>query len=139
MAKPVPIFTGVVDEDGKLWMEARGLFDRYLKATLKNKPVQIIVRVLQRPKSRNQLGYLWGVLYPVIAEELGYASYECDAVHDAFMRKLRGLRPEPNPLQLRVSLSEMTHEEVSAYIEDLRHCALMEFNITTPDAEKVAA
>jgi hypothetical protein len=137
MAKPVPIFTGSVDEHGKLWLEARGLFDRYLKSALKNKPVQVVVKVLSRRKSHSLMGYLWGVVYPVIAEELGYAEYEHDALHDALMRKLRGLRPDPNPLGLRMSLAEMDHDEASAYVTDVRHYALMELGITTPDPEKV--
>lgn len=134
MRKPVPVFSGAVGADGKLHLDARGLLTRYL-ATLKNKPVQVIVRVAQRAKSRSQLGYLWGVVYPVIAEDLGYAAYELDALHDALIRKLRGLKPEPNPLGLRVSLAEMPHDEVSDYISDVRMFAATELGIVTPDAE----
>lgn len=136
MSKPIPIFTGAVDMDGKLHLDARGLFTRYI-ATLKNKPVQLVLKVQSRMKSRSQLGYLWGVVYPVIADEFGYRDYEIDALHDAVMRELRGLKPEPNPLKLRVSLAEMSHEEVSAYIEDVRHWAVTHHGIVTPDAEKV--
>lgn len=136
MAKPVPIFVGSVDETGKLWLEARGLFKGYLKS-LKNKPVQIVVKALSRSKSRSQLGFLFGAIYPVIAEELGYTDYEIEALHDACMRELRGLQPDPNPLKLRVSLAAMTHEEVSAYISDLRFWVLDKFSIVTPDAERV--
>lgn len=139
MAKPVPVFAGSVDSEGKLWLEARGLFDRYLKSALRNKAVQVTVKVQQRRKSHSQLGYLFGVIYPVLADEFGYRDYEIEAVHDAVMRQLRGLRPAPNPLQLRVSLAEMSHEEVSAYIEDVRHWALTEHGIVTPDAEKAEA
>lgn len=135
--KVVPVWSAAIDRDGKLHLDARSLFLRYL-GTLKNQAVRVIVEKTTRRKSQSQLGYLWGVVYPVIAEELGYRSYEVDAVHDALMRKLRGLRPEPNPLGLRVSLAAMSHEEVSEYIEDLRHWALTEYGIVTPDAEKVA-
>lgn len=138
MAKPVPVFSGVVDRDGKLHLDARGLFSRYL-GTLKNKRVRLTLKTEARPKSHNQLGYLFGVLYPVIADEIGYCEYEVEEVHDACMRTLRGLRPEPNPLQLRVSLREQSHEWVSLYIEELRHWALTEFGIVTPDAEKAEA
>lgn len=135
MAKPLPVFTGTVDQHGKLRLDARDLFVAYAK-TLKNQAVQLVLKKRSRPKSQSQLGYLWGVVYPVIAEDLGYADYELEALHDALMRKLRGLKPEPNPLQLRVSLAEMPHEEVSAYISDVRMFALTELGITTPDAEK---
>lgn len=137
MAKPIPVFLGSVDGEGKLWLEARGLFDRYLKSALKNKPVQVVVKVLARRKSQSQLGYWHGVIIPIIAEEFGYAEWEHDAVHDAVMRHLRGLKPEPNPLQARVSMREMTHDEVSALIEDARHWMLTEHGCVIPDATKV--
>jgi hypothetical protein len=138
MGKPVPVWSGTISADGKLFVDARGLFLAHLKR-LANQPVQVIVKKLGRPKSTNQLGYLFGVLYPVIAEELGYRQYEVEEVHDACMRALRGLKPEPNPLQLRCSLKDMPHEDVSAYIEDLRHWAVTEYGIVTPDADKAVA
>lgn len=138
MASPVPVFHGVVTKDGKLVLDARGLFTAYVKR-LKNQAVTLTLKKQTRAKSQNQTGYLFGVLYPVIADELGYRGYEVEQVHDACMRHLRGLKPEPNPLQLRVSLAEMSHEDVSNYISDLRFWALTEYGITTPDSEKAVA
>jgi hypothetical protein len=138
MAGPVPVFHGVVTAEGKLLLEARDLFRHYVQR-LKNQPVQLVLKRQVRVKSRSQLGFLWGVLYPVIAEALGYCAYEMDALHDAIMREVRGLRPEPNPLQLRVSLSQMSHEEVSDYISDVRFWALDRFNIVTPEAGQMEA
>jgi hypothetical protein len=138
MSAPVPVWHGVVTSDGKLKVDARGLFLAHLKR-LANQPIQVVVKKLARPKSQNQLGYLFGVVYPVIAEDLGYRQYEVEEVHDAFMRKLRGLKPEPNPLQLRCSLRDMSHDEVSAYIEDVRHVAVTAYGIVTPDAQKAEA
>lgn len=135
MAKPIPVFAGVVDQDGKLRLDARGLFARYL-TSLKNKPITLVVKVMGRAKSRNQLGYLWGVLYPVLADEFGYADYDLESLHDGLMRKLRGLKPEPNPLELRETLRDKDHQYVSDYIGDLRHWALTEHGIVTPDAGK---
>jgi hypothetical protein len=136
MGKPTPLWSGAIDAEGTLHLDSIALFRRFC-SSLKNQAVQVTVKKLARPKSRSQGGYLWGVLYPVIAEELGYREYEAEQVHDALMRKLRGLQPDPNPLGLRVSLATMSHEEVSAYIEDVRHFALTELGIVTPDAEKV--
>lgn len=138
MAAPVPVWSGVITGEGKLRVDARGLFLAHLKR-LANQPVVVTVKKLGRPKSKNQLGYLFGVVYPVIAEELGYKSYEVEEVHDACMRQLRGLKPEPNPLKLRVSLRDHDHEFTSAYIEDLRHWAVTEYGIVTPDADKAVA
>ena len=137
MSKPIPIWHAHI-ADGKLRLEADTLFRRYIQ-TLKDGPVQIVIKRLVRRKSHNQLGYLFGVVYPVIADEIGYREYEVEQVHDAIMRELRGLRPEPNPLKLRVSLAEMNHEQVSEYIEDVRHWAVTEYGIITPDAAKAEA
>lgn len=134
--RPVPIWRGSVDKDGKLFLEGRSLLDRYL-FTLRNQVVACTFRKAGRPKSHSQLGYLWGIIYPVIAEHFGYTEYELDAVHDELCRVLRGLKPEPNPLHLRWSLSEQDHEETGAYITDVRHWALTEHAIVTPDAERV--
>ena len=138
MSKPVPVWSGVVDGEGKLRLDSTALFRRFC-GSLKNQAVQLVVKKMARPKSRSQLGYLFGVVYPVIAEDLGYRDYEVEQVHDALVRKLRGLQPEPNPLELRVSLATMSHEEVSAYIEDVRHFAVTELGIVTPDADKAVA
>lgn len=137
--KLVPVFHGAVDKDGKLHLEARDLFDRYLATTFKNKPVRIVVKPATRPKSKQQLGYLFGIVYPVLAEHFGYCDYELDALHDACMRELRGLKPEPNPLKLRESLSDHDHQYTSDYISDLRHWALTKYGCVTPDAEKAEA
>lgn len=137
MASPIPVWhCGVVD--GVLTMESRALFAGYIKR-LKDGAYTLTLKKLSRRKSRNQAGYLFGVVYPVLADTLGYRSYEVEEVHDAVLRELRGLKPEPNPLKLRVSLAEMNHEQVSEYIEDVRHWALTNFGCVTPDANKAEA
>ena len=123
----------MVDQDGKLRLEAASLFRAFVK-TLKNRPVQLVLKKAVRPKSHSQLGYLFGVLYPIAAESFGYMDYEIDALHDACMRHLRGLKPDPNPLHLRVSLAEQDHQFTSDYISDLRFWLLTEYQIVTPDA-----
>lgn len=135
-ANITPRWGGVVDADGKLRLEARGLFQAHLNR-LKNQPVEVIVRKVGRPKSLNQLGYLFGIVYPVIGEAFGDTDYDVAAIHDAIMRQLRGLKPDPNPLGLREGLTGKEHEWVSDYISDVRHWALTSFGIVTPDAERV--
>lgn len=138
MAAPVPVFHGLVDKSGKLRLDAQELFKSYVKR-LANQPVTLTLKKLSRRKSQNQLGYLFGVLYPVIADGLGYREYEVEEVHDACMRHLRGLKPDPNPLKLRESLRDRDHEYTSNYISDLRFWALTEMNVVTPDAGKAEA
>jgi hypothetical protein len=138
VSKPVPVWAGTIDRDGVLRLDSTALFRRFC-TTLKNQAVQVTVKKLSRRKSQNQLGFLFGVIYPVIAHEMGYRNYEVEQVHDAIIRHLRGLKPEPNPLGMRVSLADMDHEAVSAYISDVRFWALTEYGITTPDADKAEA
>lgn len=137
MAQPIPVWSGVVTPDGTLKLDARGLFLGYVKR-LANQPVQLVLKKLTRKKSQGQLGYLYGICYPVLAEACGYRQHkvDIDAVHDGVMRQLRGLKPEPNPLLLRVSLAEMSHEEVSEYIDDVRFWALETFSCVIPDPDK---
>ena len=130
-----PAWRGVVDKDGKLIMEpSESSLRKYQLQRLKNKPVTVTIKAAARRKSSGMLGYLFGVVYPIIADELGYKNYEIDQVHDAIIRELRGLQPEPNPLKLRVSLAEMGHEDGSAFVDDVRHWAVTNFGIITPDA-----
>ena len=131
----VPAWRGVVDAGGKLQMEpSEASLRRYQLQRLKGKAVTVTIKAATRRKSPGMMGYLFGVVYPIIAEELGYKDYEIDQVHDAVMRELRGLRPEPNPLKMRVSLAEMGQEDGSAYVDDVRHWAVTKFGIITPDA-----
>lgn len=137
MSQPIPVWhCGIVN--GALTMESRALFAGYIKR-LKNGPYAMTLKRLTRRKSNQQLGYLFGIVYPVIAADLGYRDYEVEEVHDAIVRELRGLKPEPNPLKLRWSLREQDHEETSRFIEDVRHWAVTRFGIVTPDAEKAEA
>jgi hypothetical protein len=138
MAAPVPVWTGTVTQDGKLALDARELFTGYVKR-LKGYPVQLVLKKRQRANGHQKGRYLFGVVYPVIADALGYMDYEVEEVHDAVMRELRGLRAEPNPLKLRVSYAAMSDEEKSAYITDVRHWAVMTFGCVTPDANQAEA
>ena len=138
MSKPVPIWSGVVDAEGRIRFDARSLFDAFVRR-LKGQPVTITVKKQTRAKSRSQLGYWHGVIIPILADHFGYREYEYGAVHDQVMRELRGLKPDPNPLKLRVSMSEMSHEQVSELIEDCRFWALDNFGVVIPDASKSEA
>jgi hypothetical protein len=136
-ANIAPKWSGVVTAEGVLKLDARGLFFSHLKR-LANQPIELVIRKLARPKSTSQLGYLFGIVYPVIGETYCDTDYDPDALHDALMRKLRGLKPEPNPLQMRETLRDKDHEYVSDYISDLRLWALDQ-GIVTPDATKAEA
>ena len=136
-ANIAPKWSGVVTPAGVLKLDARDLFFQHLKR-LANQPIELVIRKMARPKSTSQMGYLFGIVYPVIGEAFNDIDYDVDALHDALMRKLRGLKPEPNPLQMRETLRDKDHEYVSDYISDLRLWALGE-GVVTPDAKHVEA
>ncbi len=136
-ARVTPKWSGTVGADGVLRLDANGLFKSWLGKALKNQPVEVIVRKMGRPKSHSALGYLFGVIYPIAGEEFCDTDYDVEALHDAFMRKLRGLKPEPNPLQMRETLRDKDAEYLTDYINDLRHVLLTDYGMTTPDASKV--
>jgi hypothetical protein len=149
-ANIVPKWSGVLKADDdpcptcrrsrRLSLDSLDLFNGYIRrlAGKGGMAIELVIRKLARPKSASQLGYLFGIVYPVIGETYCDTDYDPDALHDALMRKLRGLKPEPNPLQMRETLRDKDHEYVSDYISDLRLWALDQ-GIVTPDATKVEA
>lgn len=138
MAKPTPVFSGVITTDGVVRLDARDLFHRYLK-TLANKPIQLVVKVLTRQRSNNQNRWYWGCIVPAIAEHCGYQPHEHEALHDELVRKFLGLRPDPNPLGLRVSTSDpdFSTADFAEYCEQVRIWAATDLGVVIPDPEQV--
>lgn len=140
MASPSPVFTGIVDVQGKLHLDAKGVFVGFLRS-LANKPIEIVVRVKRRQRSLNQNRWYFGVIVPMIAEHCGYQRHEYDALHDELVRVHLGLRPEPNPLKLRVSTSDpdFTTADFAEYCEQVRIWAATELGVVIPDPETAEA
>ena len=127
----VAVFSGAVTA-GRLVLDARPLFDAWL-STLEGERVTLTGAKEKRRRSLTQAAYLFGVVYPAIAEHCGYEAYEVDEVHDAVMRTLGYLRPEPNPLSLRQSLREMDSATQTDYIEQVRRWAAKSFGLDIAD------
>ncbi len=140
MGSPAPVFSGVVDPRGVLRLDARSVLAAYLKR-LANKPVELIVRVKRRQRSRNQNAWYWAVIVPMIAEHCGYQPHEHDALHDELVRMHLGLRPEPNPLKLRISTSDpdMSTADFAEYCEQVRIWAAADLGVVIPDPESAEA
>jgi hypothetical protein len=118
--------------DGKLILDARGVFAGYL-LTLKNKPVELILRVKRRQRTQKQSAWYRGCVVPMIAAYCGYPLHEYDALHDALVRRFLGERPDPNPLRLRISTSDLTTAEFSEYCEQVRIWAATDLGVVIPD------
>ena len=138
MSKPVPVFSGVVTTDGVVRLDARALFHRYVR-TLANTPITLIVKKLTRQRTTSQNRWYWGCIVPLIAEHCGYQPYEHEALHDELVRKFLGLRPEPNPLGLRISTSdpEFTTADFAEYCDQVRIWAATDLGVVIPDPNTV--
>lgn len=70
-------------EDGKLVLDN----SRWFKGTLQqfaNCPVVVTVERRKNKRSKQQLGYLWGIIYPTISQHTGHTSED---LHDIFKAK----------------------------------------------------
>jgi hypothetical protein len=132
----VPTFTGVVDRDGKLHLDCPTVFKAFV-SSLKNAAVDIVVQKRRQTRSQRANRYWWGVVIPSIAKELGYLPYEHEAVHDAVVRQIVGLRPGSDPrLSIRQSTHDMDVEDFGNLIEATVIWAATELGIVIPDPEK---
>lgn len=113
------------------------MFKAYL-SKLAGQPVTITVSKAKSKRSRNANAYWWGVVIPCIADSLGYLPYEHEAVHDAVVRQIIGLRPGADPrLQIRQSTHDMDKEDFGVLIEATVIWAATELGIVIPDPDKL--
>jgi hypothetical protein len=77
-----PVFTGVI-KDNKEVFDQPQKYSVY-KAKLEGKKFELILRKRQSKRSLAQNRYLWGVVYEIAAEYMGYPPEEKDKVHGIF-------------------------------------------------------
>lgn len=87
-----PIFSAVVDDQGKLSLYHPDVFKREVKK-LSGKRVDVSVKVHRETRSTQANRYYWGVVIRLIAEHCGY---EPDEMHEALA--FRFLRIEDDPI-----------------------------------------
>lgn len=88
----VPIFTGRVNQQGKLDPDAPKDLQRYIH-TLTGKPVDITVRIHRSRRSSRANRYYFGVVVRMLAE---YCGYDTQDMHEALAMKF--LRVEDCPV-----------------------------------------
>jgi hypothetical protein len=127
VSTPVPVWRASVDEDGKLHVELRDRFLSHLK-TLANMEVEVVVKRRQLQRSLDQNAWIWGVAYPVIAEELGYDKHEHDDLHYALVAKCFGehFDKRVGAMVPNKRSSKLTTKEFSEYMEWLVRFAATE-------------
>ena len=114
-------------EDKKLvndWLDSRKV--RYIEVDFKN---------AQSLKSLQQLGYIWGVIFPVLSKELGYGVDEIYLVYKNKFLKDFVTIGEKEVLRIK-GLSDLNMKETSEFIEKIIIHAETELGIIVPEAEK---
>jgi len=136
MAKPVPIWHGVIDSRGVFVPDAQGAWIVY-KRTFANKRVEVTLKQWRKKATRKQHGWYRGMALPMIAEEMGHREYEYPAVHDALMRELFGLKEDCDPrLQIRKSTADMnTVEFTESMMETVQEWAATKLGLVLPDPD----
>lgn len=121
-----PIFKATC-QSGKLTFQDRSAFDRYLQ-TVKDGPMEVIVRRPRVQRSLSQNSYYFGVVVKLIADFCGYEVEDC---HRALRARFLS---EPGELGLaRVkSTTELDTREFAEYVERCRQLAA-EFGVYVPD------
>jgi hypothetical protein len=118
----------VVDASGTLHIEPRikAAMAAFCRASLKNKPVDIILRKLVRHRTTPQLNYYWSTVIPEFAREEGYRTDEGYQLHDGLMHKFWPLEPDrvtKQPRRRRLTLKDkgcgdpLSDEEMGIHLE----------------------
>lgn len=125
-------FYGTV-QDGLLKVDSAAEFSVALRR-LNGKAVTVNVATVDRKHARTlpQNSYLWGVVYPLLAEETGY---DVEELHEACkFRFLRDRENEKDDLVRIKSTTDLTTTEFSEYVENVRRLAA-ELGVVIPDPE----
>lgn len=134
--KTAPLWLGACDSTTTLHLDAPALFKAFL-SKFAGKRIRLRIEEDRPVRSRNANAYWWGVVIPCIADALGYLPYENDAVHDAVVRQIVGLRPGADPrLQIRQSTHDMDRDDFGVLIESTVIWAATELGIVIPDPDK---
>ena len=114
----VPVIRGSVSDAGKLELSAVGreVLTRHL-ASLKGKPIDLIVKVHRNPRSTQANKYYWGVVVPILAE---YCGYDKQAMHEALA--FRFLRLEDDPITGSPRRQHTPETDTKAFAEYLEQC-----------------
>lgn len=148
---PIPPLTGVVDAAGSVHLDARRGPSRTVTCAnpkcplhtlarsygLRNTAIEVELRRARRKASRKQHGFWRAVVVPMVATHMGHSKREHDAVHDALMRELVGLKPDCDPrLQIRASSADMSTGEFNEWlIEQVQVWAADHLDLFIPDPD----
>jgi len=132
-----PVFRARV-EGGKLHLEARTAFQALVER-LEGKEVDLILRPRRKRRSLRANAYYWTVVVPMIADYMGHARDEYEAVHFALKEKfLRDRERETHGLIWVRSTANLTSGEFADYVDACIRFAALELGVVIPDPGQVA-
>ena len=94
--------------------------------------VQIAIGDIEKGRSAQQNKYLWGVVYKILADELGYTTEEVHEIcrYKFLPRKYVNLGDEE--IETRKSTTKLSTVEFEAYTERIRAFCATELQIIVP-------
>ena len=113
-------------KEGKFNFEKPEFFKR-LASALPEKRFIMTIKEHRNNRSSNQSNYMWGVVYDIIAKELGYTTEE---IHGLMGREF--LAYEKKGEWFVKSTTSLNTKEMEEYLEKVRRFASMEFNCYIP-------
>jgi hypothetical protein len=131
-----PVFSGKI-EKGKVLLDNP---NRYLVqlSKLEGQRVEVVLRKQRAARSNNQNSYMWGVVYEIISEHLGYSTEEIHEIMKyKFLRATMG--GGGKVYELVKSTAKLNTAEMETYLENIRRFAATELNCFIPLPNEVEA
>jgi hypothetical protein len=134
VSQPVPVFTGLA-RAGRVEWDSPAAASAWVRS-LDGQRIEVTIRQWRGKRSTKANAYLFGVVYPIIAEHLGYTTEEA---HEALAwHFLRQGNPD-DPLPRRKSTATLNTTEFCRYIDTVKQFAAEQWGLYIPDAGEVAA
>lgn len=137
MTRVLDTFTSRAElKSGKLILDKPSYFKGMLMQFSDCK-VRVVVERLKKEKSRQQRGYYWGVVLPIIAEHVGHTP---ERLHDIFKQKylLEKVLWRGGDIHIPKSTEELTSNEYAEYVSNIILEA-SELGIVVPEPDKELA
>lgn len=133
----IPVFRGWIERaafcfNDSLWPK----ITKYL-ASLEGKPIEMIIRPVDKKRSPNQNAYYWGVVIKMLVEySAGKNSDKSDreSVHMAMACKFLKIKKTVCglPIELVRSTTSLSTKEFELYMENIRSWAAISLNLNIP-------
>ena len=124
---PVPVWAVRVEE-GRLHIDRKYDFARFVSAR-EGQHLELVLRPRRVERSRKQDGFYFGVVVAMVAEHCGMSR---ENAHEELKRLFLAV-PSDSPIQKVRSLTDLTVQEHSAFIDQCLHWAASFLGLVIPD------